>query len=93
MAVVRRGRHPLITMGRPSSDTRQHSVLESSDANQDMDNKTNKPSGTPPFQWLDGDLFDALVGFHKKVIALLGAANLDKSATGVGTARPRWISR
>jgi hypothetical protein len=30
-----------------------------------MDNKTNKPSGTPPIKWLDGDLFDALVGFHK----------------------------
>jgi hypothetical protein len=78
-------------MGRPSSDTGQHSVRESSDAEQDMDNKTNKPSGTPPNQWLDGDLFDALVVFHKKVIALLGAANLDDDKLDIAGERLKLL--
>ena len=56
-----------------------------------MDNKTNKPSGTPPIQWLDGDLFDALVGFHKKVIALLGAANLDDDKLDIATERLKLL--
>jgi hypothetical protein len=56
-----------------------------------MDNKTNKPSGTPPIQLLDGDLFDALVGFHKKVIALLGAANLDDDKLDIATERLKLL--
>ena len=57
-----------------------------------MDNKTNKPSGTPPIQWLEGDLFDALVGFHKKVIALLGAANLDDDKSDIATERLKLLT-
>ena len=81
----------MIDMGRPSSDTGQHSVLELSDAEQDMDNKTNKPSGTPPIQSLDGDLFDALVGFHKKVISLLRAANLDDDKLDIAAERLKLL--
>jgi len=84
----------MIDRGRPSSDTGQRGVLESSDAEQDMDNKTNKtnkPSGAPPIQWLDGDLFDALVGFHEKVIALLGAANLDDDKLGIAAERLKLL--
>ena len=56
-----------------------------------MDNKTNKPSGTPPIQWLDGDLFDALVEFHKKVIALLRAANLDDDKLDIAGERLKLL--
>ena len=54
-------------------------------------NKTNKPSVAPPIQWLDGDLFDALVGFHKKVIALLGAANLDDDKLDIAAERLKLL--
>jgi hypothetical protein len=81
----------MIDMGRPSSDTGQQSVLELSDPERDMDNKTNKPSGTPPIQWLDGDLFDALVGFHKKVIALLQAANLEDDKLDIAAERLKLL--
>jgi len=56
-----------------------------------MDNKTNKPSGTPPIQRLDGDLFDALVGFPRKVIDLLGAANLDDDKLDIATERLKLL--
>lgn len=81
----------MIDMGRPSSETGRHSVLDSSDAEQDMNNKTNRPSGIPPIQSLDGDLFDALVGFHKKVIALLRAANLDDDKLAVAAERLKLL--
>jgi hypothetical protein len=42
-----------------------------------MDDEINKPPDTPDLHSLEGGLFGTLFGVHKKVMALLRAANLD----------------
>jgi hypothetical protein len=42
-----------------------------------MDDETNKPPDAPALHSFEGGLFGALFGFHKRVMALLRAANLD----------------
>ena len=42
-----------------------------------MDDQSNKPPDKPSLDFIEGGLFGALFGFHKKTMALLRAANLD----------------
>jgi len=56
-----------------------------------MNNNTYKPSGAPTIDSLEGDLFDALVGFHKKVIALLQAAKLDDDQLNIAAERLKFL--
>lgn len=56
-----------------------------------MDNKTSKPPDTPSLHSIDGDLFGALLGFHKKVIALLQAANLDDDKLDIAAERLKLL--
>jgi hypothetical protein len=48
-----------------------------------MDGQANKPPRTPRLDSIEGGLFGAVFGFHKKVMALLRAANLDDEKLGI----------
>jgi hypothetical protein len=50
-----------------------------------MDDQTSRPPDTP-IHALEGDLFGTIFGFHKKVMALLRAANLDDGKVDIAFA-------
>jgi len=51
-----------------------------------MDDQTSRPPDTP-IHALEGDLFGTIFGFHKKIMALLRAANLPDDKLGVVSER------
>jgi SAM-dependent methyltransferase len=56
------------------------------DLEQPVDDQPQKPQDTP-IHALEGGLFGAIFGFHKKVMALLRAANLPDDKLGVASER------
>lgn len=57
-----------------------------------MDEPTTKPSGTSPLHSLEGGLFDALFGFHKKFMDLLRAANLNDDQVALAVERFKLLT-
>ena len=56
-----------------------------------MDDKTNKPPETPRLDSIEGGLFGAVFGFHKKVMTLLRAANLGDEELDIAADRVRLL--
>ena len=56
-----------------------------------MNDKTNKPPETPRLDCIEGGLFGAVFGFHKKVMALLRAANLDDEKLDIADERVKSL--
>jgi hypothetical protein len=56
-----------------------------------MDDRADKPPETPRLDSLEGGLFGAVFGFHKKVMALLRAANLDDEKLDVAADRVKQL--
>ena len=52
-----------------------------------MDDQTSNPPDTPSLDSIEGGLFGALFGFHKKVMALLREANLDDDKLDIAAER------
>jgi hypothetical protein len=48
-----------------------------------MDDKTNKPPDTPSLGSIEGGLFGAIFGFHKRTMTLLRESDLDDEEVGV----------
>jgi hypothetical protein len=52
-----------------------------------MDEQTNEPPDKPKLASIEGGLFDALFGFHQKVMALLREADLDDDKLDIAAER------
>ena len=57
-----------------------------------MDDQTKKPSDTPPLHSMEGGLFGALFGFHKKFMDLLRAAPLDDDKLDLAVERFKLLT-
>lgn len=56
-----------------------------------MDDEHNKPPDPPSLDSIEGGLFGALFEFHRKVMALLRAANLDDDKLGIAAERIKLL--
>ena len=56
-----------------------------------MDDEHNKPLEPPSLDSIEGGLFDAVIGFHEKVLALLRAANLDDDKWNIAAERIKLL--
>ncbi len=56
-----------------------------------MDDRDNTPIEPPSLDSVEGGLFDAVFEFHKKVMTLLRAANLDDDKLGIAAERIKLL--